>query len=117
MLVKLDSQMERIEEGKTQIKEAYEHKITQTALASIVDAVVLAFSKKRDADEERYIKARTRIIIIDKLLERLEIFDSIENISGSNALKNLRTLYAELLKQARTVQSELIQKKSIQKLE
>ena len=117
MLVKMESQMERIEEGKTQIKEAYEHKMTKTLLAQTIDSVVVLFSKKRDQDTEKYIKARTRVVILEKLLERLEIFDSIESIRESNALRNLRTLYTELLENARSIRSELIKKESVQKLE
>lgn len=43
MMNKMDSQIERIEEGKTQIKEAYEHKIPRDPLIVWIEYILQKF--------------------------------------------------------------------------
>lgn len=79
--------------------------------------IVNFFSKKRNRDEEKYYKARTRAIILEKVLKRLEIFHSIEPIASSKALKDIENLYKKFLENAINTRKELYKKPEIQKLE
>lgn len=93
MMNKLDSQIERIEDGKTQIKDCYEHKLPKDILSMKIENFVQKFGKKRNLDEEKYIKARTRMIILEKVLSRFEIFRSVEEIAESKALADVIARY------------------------
>lgn len=117
MLNKMDSQIERIEEWKAQLKSAYEHKIQPKWLQKFFLKIVNFFSKKRNPDEEKYYKARTRAIILEKVLKRLEIFHSIEPIASFKALKDIENLYKKFLENAINTRKELYKKPEIQKLE
>lgn len=117
MISKMDSQIERIEDWKSQLKNAYEHKIKPKWLEKLVLKIVNSLSKKRDSDEEKYYKARTRVIILEKVLERLEIFHSVEPIASSHALRDLENLYKKFLENAINLRKELYKKPEIRNLE
>lgn len=117
MLNKLESQIERVESGKTQIKEAYETKLAPDVLQKALVSMVGLFAEKRDSKFERYYKARTRSIILEKVLERFEILHSIPSIENSQALADIEALYKKLLDAARTTRKELYTLPEIKELE
>jgi hypothetical protein len=47
--------------------------------------------------EKDYIKYRTRVIILEKVMRHLEVFQEIPAISSHPALKNIIQLYKNLL--------------------
>lgn len=117
MLNKIDSQIERVESGKSQIKELYEKRQPEDPLVLAIENFIQRFLKEHDSDEVRYIKARTRSIILEKVLERFDIFKSVDEIENSIALEKVITRYKTLLKNAENTRKELIQKKEIKHLE
>lgn len=117
MIAKIESQIERIEDGKTQIKEAYEHKLRPDRIHRLMSCIVSLFEVKRDADEEKYIKARTRMIILEKVLARFEIFYHIPEVADSAAFRDIMALYTGLLARAKNTREELYAQKKIQQLE
>lgn len=116
MLQKIESQIERVEEGKAQIKSYFERN-NEAIKPSLLDKIIAFFSKKRDKDEERYYKARTRMIILEKVLERFEIFKSVEEIANSRAFQTITAQYQELLEKAKKSRKELYKKPEIMALE
>lgn len=117
MLNKLDSQIERVEDGCTQLKEAYEHKTEKDILQKIIEKFVGMFGQKRDIDEEKYYKSRTRTIILEKVIERFELFRSVEEIANSRAFDGVLKRYQGLLESAKNTRTELYKKPKIQHLE
>lgn len=117
MMNKMDSQIERVESGKTQIKEAYEHKLKGDLLQNCILKIVSKFREKHNPHFEKYYKARTRSIVLEKVLSRFEILHTIPAIADSEALKDLENLYKGLLETSRNIRKELYQKEEIKKLE
>ena len=117
MLNKLESQIERVEDGKTQIKECYYHKIARDTLIVAIEEFLDNFRKKRNMNEEKYFKSRARVIILEKVLRRFEIFESVEEIAESHAFADIIERYKYLLESAKKIRQELLQKEEIQELE
>lgn len=117
MMTKLESQLERVEEGKTQIKDAYEHKIREDAVVKFFEKILQKFGKKRDENELQYIKSRTRMIILEKVLKKLEDFASVDEITQSRAYAEIIHRYETMFENAKQIREKLLLKPEIKALE
>lgn len=117
MLNKLDSQIERVEEGKTQIKEAYEHKIKRDPLILKIEKFLAKFGQKRHSEHEKYYKARSRMIVLEKVIARLGFFEDVEEIASSDAFSAIKDRYNNLYQNAKKIRLEMLEHKNIQDLE
>ena len=92
MLSKIESQIARIEDGKTQIKDAFERKHE-------VDRLIRFFSwcedilSPNDALQWQYMKVRTRQILTEKVLRQLHVLEWVAVLSDTEALRCVRELY------------------------
>jgi hypothetical protein len=95
MLSKIESQITRVEDGKSQIKDALERKELPDILTRWLTGIEKRIVRS-DPIEDQYIKARTRQILTEKVLRQLESMSTIEILSETEALSSVISLYQNL---------------------
>lgn len=101
-LEKIEWQIDRIENGKSQLKDEVEKMTIYPKTTILLQKLTSLFEKtKYKKYEKDYIKYRTRVIILEKVMRHLEVFHEIPAISNHPALKNIIQLYNNLLTTAK----------------
>lgn len=116
MLSKVESQIARVEEWKNQIKNASERKELPDPLIRILRSVESAFTVS-NTSEDRYMMTRTRQIITEKVLRRLETLRSISVLSDTRAFTSVIALYQDFHDKALEKRTHLQQEYGAYELE
>lgn len=100
-LEKIEWQIDRIEAGKTQLKDEVEKSARNSWWIRIMDRWMkhFEFSKYKQYEQD-YIKHRTRVILLERVLEELNNFNNIKTINNHKSLIEIRQLYWNLLSTA-----------------
>ena len=100
-LEKINGQIDRIENGKSQLKNEIEKATVLPFTARTMILWMKFFETTRYKKyEHEYLKHRTRVIMLEKVLEQLEVFHELPIIAKQDALVQVIDLYTRLLETA-----------------
>lgn len=107
-LEKIEGQIDRIESGKTQLKDEIEKATTYPWSLRMMEKWIAHFESSRYKKyEQQYLKYRTRVILLEKVIKELHGFEDIEIIYSHPSLSKIKELYMNLLKNSQKNQEEI----------
>ena len=107
-LEKIEGQIDRIESGKTQLKDEIEKATAYPWSLRMMEKWIAHFESSRYKKyEQQYLKYRTRVILLEKVIKELQGFEDIKIIYSHPSLSKIKELYMNLLKNSQKNQEEI----------